>query len=77
MNMNNQHSASVLASADEMPSVQQRWENIENWIQNTPSEELRTLYNSIEVGPVTIVTDEEVQRLREKYGMNGDGESKF
>jgi hypothetical protein len=68
--MENQHGKPPFAHRDLTLTLQQRWENVEHWIQNVAPVEFRDFYNSIEVGPVTVVSEEEVKRLREQYGIN-------
>jgi hypothetical protein len=49
------------------PSLQERWKSVEQWIQTSASEELRTAYNQMEVGPVQVLSDKEAQQLIEHY----------
>jgi hypothetical protein len=46
------------------PTLEERWAEIETWIQESASAELRTVYNSIEIGAVRGISAEELHELR-------------
>jgi hypothetical protein len=59
--------APIQQTLQPLPSIQDRWAGMEQWIQNHPSKEFRKAYNNAEVGEARAISDEEWEELKIRH----------